>query len=51
MRGKPLVRPRNEAARALRDPRFNKRVVANKKTAYTRKGKATRHRYNDGGHY
>ena len=47
---KPLVRPRNEAARALRDPRFNKRVVA-KKTAYPRKGKATRHLCNDGGHY
>ena len=47
---KPLLRPRNEAARALRDPRFGKRVVADKK-AYVRKGKVTRHRLNDGGHY
>ncbi len=49
---KVRFRPRNLAARALREPQFRKQVVRIK-TTYTRKGK-TRHQSNkiiDGGHY
>ena len=47
---KVRFRPRNLAARALREPQFRKQVVR-LKTTYSRKGK-TRHRIgNDGGHY
>ena len=51
MKGK-RIRPRNPAARALREPQFRKQLVR-MKTTYSRKGK-TRHQISlksDGGHY